>query len=63
MAVEKMLKSEDVADILDIPAKTMEIWRYRGTGLRFYKLGKLVRYAEADLIAYLQSRARANTGE
>lgn len=63
MLVEKLLRTEDVATLLGVPAKTLEMWRYRGTGPRFVKLGRLVRYAESDLAEWMLSRTRSNTAE
>ena len=63
MAVEKLLRPEDVANLLGVPAKTLEMWRYRGTGPRFVKLGRLVRYVESDLDEWVRSGTRTNTAE
>jgi len=63
MAVEKLLRTEDVANLLGVPAKTLEMWRYRGTGPRFVKLGRLVRYVESDLDEWVRSGTRTNTAE
>lgn len=40
---------------------TMEIKRVNGTGPRFIKIGRLVRYDETDLDAWLESRIRTST--
>ena len=40
---------------------TLEIWRYEKKGPKFRKVGALVRYAEADLLAYLDERTRTGT--
>ncbi len=63
MTVEKLLRTEDVANLLGVPAKTLEMWRYRGTGPRFVKLGRLVRYVESELDEWVRSSTRSNTAE
>ena len=63
MAVEKLLRTGDVANRLGVPAKTLEMWRYRGTGPPFVKLGRLVRYVESDLEEWVRSGTRTNTAE
>ena len=40
---------------------TLEQWRYRKVGPKYRKVGKLVRYAEADLVEYLEKQARTGT--
>jgi len=40
---------------------TLNQWRYRKVGPKFRKIGKLVRYAEADLLEYLDQQARSGT--
>jgi hypothetical protein len=40
---------------------TLEQWRYRKVGPKFRKVGKLVRYAEADLVEYLEQQIRTGT--
>jgi predicted DNA-binding transcriptional regulator AlpA len=37
--------------------------RLRGDGPRYRKIGRSVRYAEADLLDWLRSRARTSTSE
>jgi len=40
---------------------TLEQWRYLKKGPKFRKIGRLVRYAESDLIEYLEQQARSGT--
>lgn len=49
----------------DNPLKenTLEIWRVQGRGPRWIKIGRLVRYDEADLDAYLESQTRTSTSD
>jgi predicted DNA-binding transcriptional regulator AlpA len=46
-----------------VSVSTLEKWRVAGIGPRFLKLGRLVRYAEADIESWLASRRVASTSE
>lgn len=51
------LDTAQAAEYLKIPKSTLEVWRSRKThGIPYYKIGSRVRYARADLDAWLQSR-------
>jgi predicted DNA-binding transcriptional regulator AlpA len=42
---------------------TLEIWRVNGTGPKFIKCGRLVRYRIEDLDAYLEARTCNSTSQ
>lgn len=44
-------------DLGGISAETLKGWRRRGVGPRYIKVGRLVRYAPADLAAWKQSQS------
>lgn len=55
------------SDLIDEPAlafrlgvsrSTLQSWRYSGRGPRFIKLGRMVRYRNADVDAYLSANTR-----
>jgi hypothetical protein len=46
---------------LTIKKNTLEIWRLQGKGPTYRKIGRLVRYAESDLTAFLDAAARTST--
>ena len=46
---------------LHCDVKTMQAWRYRGGGPPFIKIGRLVRYLDSDIEAYINSRRRTST--
>jgi hypothetical protein len=57
---EQLATAEQVADYLqDIPLKTLAKWRSDGTGPRFIKVGRHVRYDWADVRAWLASQRPA----
>lgn len=43
---------------LGVSRSTLQSWRYAGRGPRFIKLGRLVRYRNADIDAYLKAQTR-----
>lgn len=61
----KLLTNQQTADILGVKRNTLEIWRLQGKGPRFRKLGAgkqaPVRYAEDDVIAWLDEQSFAST--
>ncbi len=61
MEQKRFLNSEEAADYLGLQRTTLEAWRCRGGGPRFVKLGRAVRYRQADLDEWIESRIRENT--
>lgn len=63
----KLLRTKEVAERLGVTERTLERMRVRGDGPAFVKLGagrtSVVRYEEADLEAWLESRRRTSTAE
>ncbi|WP_408590570.1 helix-turn-helix transcriptional regulator [Novosphingobium sp.] len=60
---EPLLTTEQAAARLGLGKHTLEIWRMRGQGPVFRKLGgRLVRYAVPDLDAFVAGAVRTNTG-
>lgn len=43
---------------LGVSRATLQSWRYAGRGPRYLKLGRLIRYREADVDAYLRAQVR-----
>ncbi|MEE4303594.1 MAG: helix-turn-helix domain-containing protein [Wenzhouxiangella sp.] len=59
----QFLDTIDAAHYLGLQKSTLEAWRCRGGGPQFVKLGRAVRYRQADLDAWIESRVRHNTVE
>lgn len=50
-----------VAQLFDCSVKTVQKWRQTGRGPTYVKVGRLVRYRQSDLQAWLDQQARTNT--
>jgi hypothetical protein len=53
--IEEMLNEKDAAKYLGCSVGLLRKWRLLGEGPAFCKLGRLVRYSEADLTAFVQA--------
>lgn len=58
-----LLTQDQVARRLGIKPATLQIWRVTGRyNLPFIKCGRLVRYREEDVLAFIDRRTREHTG-
>ena len=61
---QALLSPSEVADLLGVPVKTLEQWRWKGTGPRFLRLpSRAVRYDAAELENWLDSRRMRSTSD
>ena len=51
----------ELGSYLGVPLGTLADWRYRGVGPRFFKCGKLVRYARAAVAEWQTANTRQST--
>ncbi len=51
----KMLNEEQAAKILGCTVSAMRKWRLLGKGPAYCRIGRLVRYSEADLASFLDA--------
>jgi excisionase family DNA binding protein len=51
----RLLTVAQVADYLQIPVQTLYLWHHKGTGPSAIKVGRHLRYRQADLDAWVQS--------
>lgn len=56
------MTTRQAADFLGLKRNTLEIWRLRGTGPRFVKMGRAVRYRLADIEDYIEAQTKQKTG-
>ncbi len=58
-----MLTTHEAARYLRLSKRTLERLRLTGTGPRFVRLGRSVRYRPPDLEAYVNARVVSSTSE
>ncbi|MCK9378249.1 MAG: helix-turn-helix domain-containing protein [Syntrophobacterales bacterium] len=68
METEKTLSPEQAGRYLGgdekpLAKKTLDKWRWDGTGPVFIKVGRLIRYRTSDLDAWLAARRRRSTSD
>jgi len=56
------MTEREAAEYLGLSVYTLQQWRFRGQKPDYLKLGKAVRYREADLVAFIES-CRVSTGQ
>ena len=56
LADERLMSPTDLAAYLGVPLQTVYGWRCRGGGPRGHRIGKHVRYRQADVEEWLASR-------
>jgi excisionase family DNA binding protein len=53
----KLLSNDEAAEFLGVSPGTLPIWRHHARyPLPYIKIGRLVRYSEEDLLAWMESR-------
>ena len=55
MGAGRLLREREAAGLLDLSPATLRRWRSEGSGPRFVRLGRTVRYAVADLSAFVEA--------
>ena len=61
--MERILNQNEVAKLLGISTRTLERHRVTGTGPRFARVGRLVRYRQCDLTDYVNRNLRSSTSD
>jgi excisionase family DNA binding protein len=54
----EILTVKEAAAYLRVPVETMRQWRYKGTGPGHAKVGRHIRYRQAELDRWLAERER-----
>jgi hypothetical protein len=54
---EPLLEPRRVARLLGVEVETLGVWRRRGYGPHWYRIGREIRYAEQDLQIWMSERA------
>jgi predicted DNA-binding transcriptional regulator AlpA len=60
---DSLLTSREAAEMLNISLYWMERQRWLGTGPRYLKVGRSVRYRFSDIEDYLAGRERQSTSQ
>ncbi len=55
MDTRPLLTEQQVADILNLSARTLQAWRLSGRGPTFTRISGVVRYPENDLRAFINA--------
>lgn len=55
--LERLLTTQELADYLSLPIKTLYEWRSSGQGPKAVKVGKQLRYPESGVRAWLAELA------
>jgi len=59
--LERLMDESAVAELLAVTPATMRLWRHRGRGPAYIKVGGLVRYAPGDLQTFIQRNTHTAT--
>ena len=57
------LDTRESARLLGLSPRTLEKWRYEGSGPPFLKMGRRVLYTKEDLVAWMYRRRCHSTSE
>lgn len=57
------LNTPEAAEYIGFSRYALESWRVSGKGPRFHKIGRLVKYSEADLIEFVNQNVCQSTAE
>lgn len=55
--MDRLLSRREVADLLRVPVPTLEHWAFKGTGPRYFRVGRHVRYRLEDVQEWLEQHA------
>jgi hypothetical protein len=59
----RLMTTQEAAEFLRVSVSFLMKARLRGDGPRYRKIGRCVRYAEADVIYYLKQNSRMSTSD
>ncbi len=53
----QLMTPSEVAELLQVPVRTIHNWRYRNTGPKGFRVGKHVRFKRSDVEAWIEELA------
>ncbi|HEX7687930.1 MAG TPA: helix-turn-helix domain-containing protein [Burkholderiaceae bacterium] len=56
--IEALLTADETARVLDIDPMTLAAWRHQRRALPFVKIGRMVRYRQSDVRAFIDANVR-----
>jgi excisionase family DNA binding protein len=59
----RLIMEREAADLLALSVKTLRNWRLSGHGPPYLKVGRLVRFRQSDLKAWLKTCERSSTSD
>jgi excisionase family DNA binding protein len=60
---ETFLTEAELAALLKVSPRTLQRWRVEGTGPKFRRHGRRVRYSRADVLAWSDTTAALSTSQ
>jgi predicted DNA-binding transcriptional regulator AlpA len=61
--MDPLLSQKQAARIVGLSVRTLERHRLAGTGPRYARLGRLIRYQESDLAEWVRNSLRTSTSQ
>jgi predicted DNA-binding transcriptional regulator AlpA len=61
--MDHVLNQKEAAKLLGVSTRTLERHRVTGTGPRFARIGRLIRYRPCDLSAYIERNLLSSTSD
>ena len=58
-----LINTVETAELLGLRPTTLELWRVAGRGPSYRKVGRAVRYVEAEVLQWLASQTRSSTSQ
>lgn len=62
ITVQKLWTPEQVAEFFGVPLATIYRWRSRGGGPRGFRVGKFLRYEDAEVRAFIEAQQAKEEG-
>jgi predicted site-specific integrase-resolvase len=59
--LDRLLTTEETAEVFGVAPNTLEKWRVEGRGPKFIHIGRRVRYRATDITTYLAESTRTST--
>lgn len=57
-STKEYLNQDEAAELIGVSSETLCVWRcQKRYGLKYYKIGRLIRYKRSDVLAWMESRA------